>query len=420
MQLKSNSIRVALTAATCSLLGLNNAKAESDWEVGASLLLYSEANDRVSAIEPVLSAKKEIADEEFVDIKLTFDSLTGASPNGATPTNRVQTFTRPSGKGSYEVKAGETPLDDTFRDTRASIALSWDKPLSRLVRRTYGVGLSREYDYTSLGFNATLSRDIYNRNATLQAGFSVAADFIHPEGDIPEGFSSMRIAGEGDTDERESTENKNTLDLLFGATQVIGHDTIGQVNYTFSNSTGYHSDPFKLISRIDGFSGDTLGYLHENRPDSRTKHGLYTEVKHFLGRDLINASYRFYTDDWGVQSNTVELRYRWNVKKSFYLQPKLRWYQQSAADFYTHSLVDSESLPKNATTDPRLAEFTAITYGLKFGYRLQNGSELTVRGEYYQQSGNDHPSDAIGLQKNQDLFPETESLFLQIGYDFSW
>ncbi len=422
MQLNhQGSIRQALALATCSLLGASGqgSAADNPWEVESAVLLYSEADSRVSAIEPVISARKEIHDEEFLQLKVVLDALTGASPNGATPTNKVQTFTRPSGNGSYQVQAGELPLDDTFKDTRAAISASWDKPLSRLVRRTLGVGVSREFDYTSLSANGQLSRDLNNRNTTLVGGASIAADFIHPEGEIPIPFASMTAAGTAQPRDG-SVENKTTVDLLFGVTQVLGHNTIGQLNYSFSNASGYLTDPFKLLSVVDGTSGETLDILYENRPDSRLKHSLYGEIRHFLGGDVVNAAYRFYSDDWGVVSHTVDLRYRWNINEFNYLQPRLRWYQQSAADFYHHSLVSGQPLPDEATADPRLAEYSATTVGLKYGHRLSTGSEWNLRAEYYQQSGDDHPDDAIGIQKTQDLFAETTAFIVQLGYSFKW
>ncbi len=416
------SIRQALALATCSLLGAGSGQAATDtpWEIDSAVLLYSEAADgRVTALEPVVNVRKEIREDEFLQAKIVLDALTGASPNGATPTDKVQTFTRPSGNGSYTVDPGDTPLDDTFRDTRGAVSASWSKPLSRLMRRVLGIGVSQEYDYTSVSANGQLSRDFNNRNTTLSAGASVAMDLIDPAGGIPTPLVSMVPPGSLQPRD-DSSDTKTTLDLLFGVTQVLGHDTIGQLNYSYSNASGYQTDPFKILSVVDGSSGETLEYLYEKRPDSRQKHSLYGELKHFLAGDVIGVSYRFYSDDWGVVSHTVDVRYRWNIDENNYLQPRLRWYTQTAADFYRHSLVAGEPLPAYASADPRLAEYDATTIGFKYGHRLSPTSEWSFRAEYYQQSGDDHPADAIGVQKSFDLFPETSAVILQAGYSFKW
>ena len=44
------------------------------------MLYYGEDNGRVQALEPVVAATRYFADEQQLGIKLTLDSLTGASP----------------------------------------------------------------------------------------------------------------------------------------------------------------------------------------------------------------------------------------------------------------------------------------------------------------------------------------------------
>ena len=81
-------------------------------------------------------------------------------------------------------------------------------------------------------------------------------------------------------------------------------------------------------------------YLYEKRPDSRTKQSLFAEWRYAFDRDSFALNFRFMDDDWGVQSQTAEARYRWNINDRSYLEPHLRWYTQSAADFYRTVLFD--------------------------------------------------------------------------------
>ena len=110
MQLKQRRIAGLLSAATCSLLGGPAQAADNEWDVDSAVLYYDEG-DRVTAWEPVISATREIDDEEYLTHKLVLDSLTGASASGAVPSTNPQTFTRPSGNGQYTVAPNETPLD---------------------------------------------------------------------------------------------------------------------------------------------------------------------------------------------------------------------------------------------------------------------------------------------------------------------
>jgi hypothetical protein len=124
------------------------------------------------------------------------------------------------------------------------------------------------------------------------------------------------------------------------------------------------------------------------------------------------------TDDWDVVSHTVELRYRWNFGSSRYLQPHLRFYQQTAADFYDTVLFAGAQLPAYATADHRLGEFDGMTVGLKYGQATPRGAEWSARIEYYTQSGNASPGAAVGALANFDLYPDLNALIAQFSYKF--
>ena len=230
-QKKQKKITLGLAAASCALLGSNFAHSEiklpefgEDWDVSAAILFYSET-DRVSAAEPVIQAKKSIDTDEFLTFKLALDTLTGASASGAVPTNTAQTFTSPSGSGTYTAEAGETPLDDSFKDTRVALGASWEKPISRMDKIVLGANISKEYDYLSFSMSGLWSRDINQKNTTLSAGLSLAADTISPEGNIPIPFAEMNLP---DTPQNRdgSSDNKNTTDVLLGITQVLDRNSL--------------------------------------------------------------------------------------------------------------------------------------------------------------------------------------------------
>ena len=436
MQLKKKTrIKGALASATCALLGSQiahaaDAEANKDhgWKFDAAFLSYSE-KDRVDANETNIRAQKTFDNESKLNLNFVADTLSGASPNGAAPSDETQTFTRPSGHGSFEVEAGETPLDDTFHDTRTQIGLSWEAPINRVTRYNIGTNISSEYDYQSFSLSGGFSRDFNKKNTTLAIGASFASDTIDPEGGIPEPKSRMVLSGEEDSKDSGS-ETKEVFDLVLGVTQIINARTLMQFNLAVSQSDGYLNDPFKIVSVVDddGINPETDGrpvyYVYESRPDSRTKTSFYWDTKHhFSWEDTLDISYRFMTDDWGIESHTVDMNYRWNINEHWYAEPHLRYYQQTEADFYRHSVGESEAVASNdegLSADYRLAEFDATTIGLKVGYLMANDSELNLRLESYEQNGETQPDDAIGVQKNLDMYPDLEATIFQIGYTFKF
>ncbi len=425
----------AVAAATCTLLGsaaptIAAAEDADRWDFDTALLYYGEDNERVRSLSASVLARRDFDDDRYLDLGLNVDSLTGASPSGAIATDEPQTFTRPSGNDVYQTAAGEIPLDDTFLDTRYAANVGWTQPFARLYTLAAGLSFSTEYDYTHLGANLGVTRDFNRRNTTVSAAVAWAQDDIDPVGGAPLPLALMQDVG--DHSSKAGTDSKDVLDLLFGVTQVIGPSTLLRVNYSFSDSSGYLTDPYKILSVVDPVTGDTLArtpppgvlgpsgvFRYEARPDARTKHGLYAEMKHDFERRVLGLSYRFATDDWGIDSHTLDTRLRWPIGEFSYVEPHLRYYTQTAADFYRFSLLDGEPLPAYASADVRLAELDGITLGLKYGRQTMSGNEWNVRVEFYQQSGSVPGGQIIGNQARREQFPDLDAVIVQFGYRFT-
>jgi hypothetical protein len=426
MQLKQKpALRHSLTAATCTLLGSApigavDAQEALPWQLDTALLFYGEQDGRVKDTSLNALARKEFDDEHFLDLKLAIDSLTGASPSGALRADVPQTFTTPSGGDAYTIAPGELPLDSSFLDTRVALSANWQQPFGDVATIDLGVNVSDEYDYTSFGISARYARDLNKNNTTLSAGIAFASDDIDPVGGAPVPFAFMRGA-DGDDAEDDSNRlgsgSKDTTDFLLGISQVLSRRLIVQLNYSLSDSSGYLNDPYKILSVLDAGTGlpapgsDGLyAYLYENRPDSRQKQSLFGKLKYRFDSGTLDVSYRFMTDDWKIDSSTAELRYRWDLPGAGYVEPHLRLYTQTAAEFYRTSLTDGEPLPQYASADYRLGEFDAVTVGIKYGRVLANGNEWNVRLEQYSTSGSG-PDSAV--------YPDMEAVIFQTSYNFA-
>jgi len=416
MQLKRKpkNIKGALALATTTMLastaGIVNAEStDPTWEVNSAILYYSET-DRVQAIEPVISIRKRVDEEEYIGMRIVFDSLTGSSPNGAIKQPLPQSFSRVSGNEVYTTPENETPTDPNFRDSRVALSFDWEKPINKTSKGIYSFNYSQEIDYISIGLAATFSWDTNQRLRTWTTGVSFSADSIDPLGGVTKPFSPVPITAVGKKQTIGGTEDKTVVDLLFGITQIVSRTTIMQFNLNYGVDDGYLTDPYKLLTQLD--SGGNLGstpYLYEKRPDSRTRQALYWKTVHSLDEDVVNVSYRYYWDDWGVSSHTVDARYRFEIGGGHYLQPHLRYYLQDKADFYYYNLVEGTT-PEYASADYRLAEMSTTTIGLKYGLELPDGSEFNVRVESMTQKS--ESSDAP--------FDDVEAILFQIGYSFKF
>ncbi|WP_371195921.1 DUF3570 domain-containing protein [Glaciecola sp. SC05] len=430
MQLKNQmTITSVLAAATCALLGTTDAigqESEQAWEFDTAILYYGET-DRVSLLEGVVAASKDFGDEHIFSGKLVFDSLTGASASGAVAQPGLQTYTRPSGNGEYTIEGGELPLDDTFRDTRVQLNGQWTQPLWTNTRGSAGLNVSNEYDYLSIGANGSIAKDFDRKNRTLSLGLSYQYDSIDPVGGAPVAFSNMLLRSDFEGDDafdtafqntrQSDSQDKTTVDVLIGLTQTINKRMIMQFNYGFSVADGYLNDPYKMLSSVNG-EGITQSLLFESRPDKRTKHNFYWQTKYAMDNGMIDVSYRFATDDWEIDSHTIDSRLRFNFSDTSYVQPYFRYYQQEAAEFYRPFLNDGDALPMFASADYRLGEMSTVTLGLKYGQRLSNGHEWGVRVAYYQQTPKNAGFDEPGVLQGLDLYPSVKAVIAQLSYSF--
>jgi len=435
MQLKKLSkLSLALAQASGALLSATSGtvQAQTDsfgWQVDSAVLYYQETDHRVRAIEPVVSMKKDFGDEKIFNMKLVLDSLTGASPNGAPPANVAQTFTSPSGGTSYTAAPGELPLDETFKDTRGAISSSWQQPIAPDMRLNVGGNISAEYDFQSVAANAAVAKDINNKNTTLSAGINLEYDNIMPVGGAPVGLTrtSLKLPT-GDEGEGGPSKSKFITDMLFGVTQVLSRQALMQVNYSISLANGYQTDPYKMLAVLNGdVLVSTANYLFEKRPDSRTKHSLYSQIKYHFTEDVVDLSYRYTTDDWGISSHTLDTRYRFEISNGLYVEPHARWYKQSAADFYKPYLVQGTevtlggvALVSFATADSRMSAFDATTFGAKIGKAFEDESEISLRVEQYKQVSQTKNNLTTGDLAGQKLVPDLSALLVQFGYSFRW
>ena len=400
---------------------------EDEWEFVGSILTYSEP-DRVTAIEGIFSAEKTFGDSAKLGYKVILDSLTGASANGAITQREVQTFTRPSGNGQYIIDAQDVPLDDTFKDTRGQFNINWTDALTEDSRYTVGSNFSKEYDYLSLSVNGEYAKDFDRKNTTLSIGASFASDTIDPEGGRPLGLSSMvvntgqfasnddfkntfrstRINGEGSVD---------TVELLLGWTQIINRRMLMQLNYSYADMSGYLTDPFKVISVIDN-NAIAHDYLYEHRPDSRSQHTIYAMTKYHFEDSIVDLSYRYLTDDWDIDSHTIDFKWHVFAGNNTFWEPHIRFYQQSAAEFYSTYLVENQALPQFVSSDYRVGDMDAVTVGLKYGFSTGAGNRIEIRGEYYKQTPNANGAEAVLAAGTLDLYPTVDALAIQVTYYF--
>jgi len=322
-----------------------------DWQPGGSRM-------RVSA--PSIYLLMPLENRFALEGSFVMDTISGASPLFH------DTLSGASGLGVNDLrKAGDLKLTKYFE--RASVGAVF--------------AYSTEHDYLSrsLGLDARVSSADNNT--------SVAFGVAHAEDDID---SENRVA---------RGQHKRTTELMTGITQVLTPSDIVQSNVTYARGNGYYDDPYKAI---------------DVRPDHRNQLAWLTRWNHhFDGFDAtLRLSARYYRDTFGVKALTFAGEWVQPLG-SWTITPSLRYYTQSAADFYFGPpFPQGFKLNEPYSADERLSAFGAVTAGIKVAKRFAGGWRADFKFEAYEQR-NDWRR-FVGQDETRSLKP-MRALFYQVG-----
>ena len=344
----------ALTAAALALPAYQRAEAASrDEQAGVSVRAshYTEdALDRSQTAGDVTErfditvgqAKGRLPVGQRFELSLdaAYETLSGASP----------WFIEPDENGEpVQVMSGAT-IDDARTDLLATVSRYGDRDTV-----SASVGTSREDDYLSYNVGLKWSRDTASRQTTWSLGASASDDVITPT----------------DSDRfplRPEEESKQSYSLVGSLSRILGKLTTWQTALSLRYLTGFLSDPYKQAF-VDG----TI--LADSRPDSRWQAALSTRLRRRVtwAQASLHADYRYFVDEWEVNSHTVKLAWHQGIGSRWELAPSLRYYSQSQAFFYRPFYLQERD-DGLYSSDYRLSPYGALTYALSAHYQGEGWS----------------------------------------------
>jgi hypothetical protein len=390
----------------------------------------------------VVSVRQVRPDEKGWNARLTIDSVSGGTPNGAIPSHAVQVFSTPSGStltplasgggsqtvttasgmvvpaGSaskntlYSIQPGDQPLDRNFKDLRVAGNIGAVMGVGRFGKLAIGGALSGETDFNSLSTNALFSYDLFQRNTTISGGVNLEADAVRPIGGAPVPWSAYELF------RKSGAKSKHSGEFVLGLSQVMTRNWVAQWNFGSQHENGYLTDPYKILTVVDT-TGNLQGYVYESRPGSRVRTNAFWDNKVALGRDVLQLSWRHTRDDWGIRTDTLESRYRFSMGSAGYFEPHARAYRQTAASFYDFFLFNGPPTGGHASADPRLGAFRGQTVGLKYGLPMEGNSEWSLRVERYTQRP-DAPGTLPAALQGLTLAPSVQAWIVQAGLRFDF
>lgn len=334
---------------------------------------WQEDNNRIRVDSQYALAETDLTPDARLKLMGLIDTIAGATPTGELPTHP-----------GYQ--------DARMEDQR----IAWDANLAYQFKRVNvaaSYGVSRESDYLSKGYSLNTLTDFNEKNTLLLLGWGHTDDTI----------SESKLGWAHD-------RSKTGDDLILGLTQLISPQMSVTANVSYGRSTGFLSDPYKVVSTtmLDLDPG-TYYTPPENRPREKDKVSVFLGAnRHFDKLDgALDASYRFYHDTFGINSHTVELKWIQRIGTHFTVEPLARYYRQSAADFYYYdldkagivtsydpSLETGTGKAPYYSSDYRLSRLETVNLGLKLSWIINDHCSIDAAYERYLMRGLDNVTPA--------------------------
>ncbi len=310
---------------------------------------------------------------------------------------------------------------ETRRQADLKLDYEWDEMTLGL-----GGGVSEEPDYHSAFVNGRGRFDFNQKLTSLNLGFSyTTSDIGMNSAEYQDKLERTPRGHAGGFQETFKAERED-WGLSMGLTHVLNKNTILNGGMSFTHSAGFLENPYKAVN-LYSISRDTFPIdnpadpehpinvkqaihvdVFEQRPDTRDQFTWnFGAIQYVEPLDAaLHVDYSFFHDDWGINAHTFSGSWVQPVGWGWTLTPNIRYYSQTAADFYqpyfllgpdafvfdtTKELgqqLEFSKIPiKNFSSDHRLSGYGTLSGGLTISKQFAKGLNLAVSGEYYQHAG---------------------------------
>jgi len=282
-----------------------------------------------------------------------------APPGSQDAVDAITTASRPISGGGR----------DAFRDfTKVRNEVQADLEFRGAALAYY---VSSEEDYFAQQVKAQVQQPLFQQNLILSAGTSYGWDAIDPL---------------ADDDTPGGSDTKTNLHGNVVATRVLGQTTVVRVGAELSRVDGLQHNPYRNVYAAGG-------PVPERHPDRRIRRDLFLKINQYLrNSSSLNVDYRFYADDWGIDSHTAGVKMNQYVSPDVVVSYRYRFYEQSRAGFQRDEYAEPTGIEGYLSGDYRMTAFTSHLFGSRLELNLGlldresrwlGGTRLTLSYERY-------------------------------------
>ena len=317
-------------------IGLRYSKYEEDDTQGSKTFGGSSQRYDIDAAQFHLLAP--VADNWAVAVDVQWEDMSGASP----------WFVGESLDGSPKVIMSGASIEDTRTEVSVTTRYYYDRG-----NAGFNYVRSKEDDYDSDAIALDGSVNSADGITTYSGAISASSDDIEPtQGSVP--TNTIKA-------------DKDIRSAWVGVSRIVSKNAIVRFGLSYTYRDGFLTDPYKL---------------YDQRPDERKEWAVSTGYRQyfFWPNGALHADYRYFDDDWGIASHTLDLAWHQNLGNDTQLIPFLRYYSQDEADFFAN-IANTDQ--RYYSEDYRLSAFGAVSGGLRLRHTIGNWA-ITAVGERYE------------------------------------
>jgi hypothetical protein len=352
------------------LIGISSTFADDKLELFYSY--FSDSNG-LDVTSPSFFISKDLSEKNTLGFMYLHETYEQSAQGSGTDTVSGATTVVGGSAGAFEEDRNEvgTYITHKLKDT------------------TLGLGYyyGDEPDYISHTLVLAADQDLLDKNLTLSARLMFSQDEVNKLDAAPD---------------ESFPKDKDVNRLVFAVTQLLSPHSLMVGGFALEDQEGFLSSPTRRIVIEEFFPGGGGGVrtvYDERHPSERLRQVYFLRGKqYFMTRSALDLNLSYYTDDWGVDAKSAEVRLSHYLTSQLIGRLRYRYYSQSEAEFYKEAYTVAEDI---MTADYRLREYDTSLYGIKFTYfpRFKQFDDMSVSISYdiYEETNNGIDADIIQL-----------------------
>jgi hypothetical protein len=228
-------------------------------------------------------------------------------------------------------------------------------PYEDYVKSRNSVETTATYHGYSLGYYVSVESDYFAQMVTFGYNHGFMGDNLNIA--TAASYSWDSITPLEDDDTQSVPDYRRTMHWNIVGTQVLTRSTSLRLGTEFNHVNGLQHDPYRNVY-VAGTN------VPEHAPNERLRRDVFLGLNQYINnKSSLNVDYRYYTDDWGVQSHAAGLKLNQYVTNDLVFRYRYRYYTQAAAMFFRDDYTQSGGVNGYMTGDYRLGDFGAHLFG---------------------------------------------------------